>query len=102
MIIIVVVVVVVVIIITTVWNKNMLIKRWSIYQIRWDTIVIFIPQSTKTLQLKKGLDLYMQKITYSRNYILIAMIAAWHSICILIKKLHLHFVELSKTANINS
>ena len=48
----------------------MLLKRWSIYQIRWDTIVIFIPQSTKTLQLKKGLDLYMQKITsQSKLYI---------------------------------
>ena len=33
---------------------------------------------------------------------LIAMIAAWHSICILITKLHLQLVELSKTANINS
>ena len=47
--------------ITTVWNKNMLKKRRSICQIRWDTIVIFIPQSTKTLQLKKGLNFNMQK-----------------------------------------
>ena len=30
------------------------------------------------------------------------MIAARHSICILITKLHLHLVELSETANINS
>ena len=39
----------------------MLKKRWSICQIRWDTIVIFISQSTKTLQLKKGLNFNMQK-----------------------------------------
>ena len=61
---------VVIIIITTVWNKNMLKKRWSISQILWDTIVIFIPQSTKTLQLKKGLNFNMQKITsQSKLYI---------------------------------
>ena len=58
-----IIIIVVVIVITTVWNKNMLKKRWSICQIRWDTIVIFISQSTKTLQLKKGLNFNMQKIT---------------------------------------
>ena len=41
----------------------MLKKRWSIRQIRWDTIVIFISQSTKTLQLKKGLNFNTKKIT---------------------------------------
>ena len=42
-IIIIIIIIVVVVVITTVWNKNMLPeKRWSICQIRWDTIVIFI------------------------------------------------------------
>ena len=80
----------------------MLKKKWSICHIRWDTIVILISQSTKTLQLKKGLNFNMQKLFHSRNCILTAMIPAWHSICILITKLHLHIVEVSKAANINS
>ena len=41
----------------------MLKKKLNICQIRWDTIVIFISRSTKTLQLEKGLSFNMQKIT---------------------------------------
>ena len=64
------IIVVVAFVITTVWNKNMLKKRLNICQIRWDTIVIFISRSTKTLQLEKGLNFNMQKITsQSKLYI---------------------------------
>ena len=57
------IIVVVVIVITTVWNKNMLKKRWSICHIRWDTIVILFHNLQKRSSLKKGLDFDMQKIT---------------------------------------
>ena len=45
-IIIIIVIVVVAIVITTVWNKNMLKKRWSICQIRWDAIIILFHTTT--------------------------------------------------------
>ena len=55
MIVVVVVVVVVVIVTTTFWNTNMLEKRWSICQIRWDTIVQFYFTIYKNaLAIKKG------------------------------------------------
>ena len=57
------IIVVVAIVITTVWNKNMLKKRWSICHIRWDTIVILFHNLQKRSSLKKGLDFDMQKIT---------------------------------------
>ena len=65
-----IIIVLVVIVITTVWNKNMLKKRWSICHIRWDTIVILFHNLQKRSSLKKGLDFDMQKITsQSKLYI---------------------------------
>ena len=53
LIIIIIVVVVVVIVITTVWNKTMLKKRWSICQIQWDIIVILFHNLQKRSSCKK-------------------------------------------------
>ena len=44
----------------------------------WDTIVIFFHNPQKRSSLKTGLNFNMQKLLHSRNYILIAIIAAQH------------------------
>ena len=77
----------------------MLKKRWSVCQIRWDTIVILFHNLQKRSSLKRGLNLNAKKYFIVETIYCLQWLR--HSICILITKLHLQLVELSKTANIN-